>query len=45
VEAEHQLQTQILFTLGGRAIHGPDGNELGVSGSVRVEFQLKRDGK
>ena len=38
-------KTQVLFTLGGRAIHGPDGNELGVSGSVRIEFQLKRAAK
>ncbi len=36
---------QILFTLGGRAIHGPDGNEYGMSGSVRVEFALNRRGK
>ena len=36
-------KTQVLFTIGGRAIHGPDGNELGLSGSVRVEFQLKRN--
>lgn len=38
-------KTQILFTLGGRAIHGPDGNEYGVSGSMRVEFKLKPGGK
>jgi hypothetical protein len=38
-------KTQILFTLGGRAIHGPDGNEFGVSGSMRVEFKLKRGAK
>jgi hypothetical protein len=37
--------TQILFTLGGRAIHGPDGNEFGVSGSMRVEFKLNRGAK
>ena len=24
---------QILFTLGGRAVHGPDGTELGVTGN------------
>ncbi len=35
-------KNQVLFTLGGRAIHGPDGNELGVSGSVRIEFKLNR---
>lgn len=38
-------KSQILFTLGGRAIHGPDGNEFGVSGSVRVEFRLNRSAK
>lgn len=38
-------KTQVLFTLGGRAIHGPDGNEFGVSGSVRVEFKLNRGTK
>ena len=36
---------QVLFTLGGRAIHGPDGNEFGVSGSMRVEFKLNRGAK
>ena len=34
-------KAHILFTLGGRAVHGPDGTELGVSGSMRVEFILK----
>lgn len=38
-------KTQVLFTLGARAIHGPDGNEFGVSGSMRVEFKLKRGTK
>ncbi len=38
-------KTQVLFTLGGRAIHGPDGNEFGVSGSVRIEFQVKPGAK
>jgi hypothetical protein len=38
-------KTQVLFTLGARAIHGPDGNEFGVSGSMRVEFKLKRGAK
>ena len=35
-------KTQVLLTLGGRVVHGPDGTELGVSGSMRVEFNLKR---
>ena len=35
---------QLLFTLGARAIHGPDGSEFGTSGSVRLEFQLGRRG-
>lgn len=38
-------KAQILFTLGGRAIHGPDGNEFGVSGSMRVDFKLNRGTK
>lgn len=35
--------TQVLITLGGRAIHGPDGTDLGVSSSVRFEFRLRRN--
>jgi hypothetical protein len=35
--------TQILITLGGRAIHGPDGTDLGVSSSVRFEFRFRRN--
>ena len=35
--------TQILLTLGGRTIWGPDGHELGLSSSVRIEFLLRRD--
>ena len=35
---------QVLFTLGARAVHGPDGDEFGTSGSVRLEFQLGRRG-
>jgi hypothetical protein len=31
---------QVLFTVGARAVHGPDGDELGTTGSVRLEFQL-----
>ena len=38
-------KAQILFTLGGRAVHGPDGTELGLSGSMRVELLLKRGAK
>ncbi len=36
-------RTQILFTLGGRTIWGPDGHELGLSSSMRIEFLLRRD--
>lgn len=36
-------RTQILFTLGGRSIWGPDGHELGVSSSMRVEFLFRRN--
>jgi hypothetical protein len=35
--------TQILLTLGGRTLWGPDGHELGLSSSVRIEFLLRRD--
>jgi hypothetical protein len=35
--------TQILFTLGGRTIWGPDGHELGLSSSMRIEFLLRRN--
>jgi hypothetical protein len=38
-------KTQVLFTLSGRAIHGPDGNEFGVGGSMRIEFKLNRGKK
>ncbi len=38
-------KAQVLLTLGGRAVHGPDGTELGLSGSMRVEFNLKRAAK
>jgi len=31
-------RTHLLLIFGGRAVHGPDGTELGVNGSVRVEF-------
>jgi hypothetical protein len=34
-------RAQILFTVGGRAVRGPDGTELGVSSSVRIEFVLR----
>jgi len=37
-------RSQILLTLGGRAIHGPDGTELGLSTSVRIDFRLQREG-
>ena len=37
--------SQILFTLGARAVHGPDGNEFGLNGSVRLELQLRRTPK
>jgi hypothetical protein len=36
-------RTQVLLTLGGRTIWGPDGHELGLSSSVRFEFLLRRD--
>lgn len=38
-------KAQVLFTLGGRVVHGPDGTELGVSGSMRVELLLRRGAK
>ena len=33
--------TRLTATLGGWSIWGPDGHELGASGSVRVEFNYK----
>jgi hypothetical protein len=36
-------RAQILFTLGGRTIWGPDGHEIGLSSSMRIEFLLRRD--
>jgi hypothetical protein len=38
-----EARTQLLFTLGGRSIWGPDGHELGLSSSMRIEFLLRRD--
>jgi hypothetical protein len=38
-------KTQVLFTLGGRIIHGPDGTEIGATSSVRIEFQVKPGAK
>ena len=40
-KARANARTQILFTVGGRAIHGPDGTELGVSSSMRIDFLLR----
>jgi len=33
-------RTHLLLIFGGRAVHGPDGTELGVNGSVRIEFAV-----
>lgn len=44
-KARADARAQVLFTLGARAVHGPDGDEFGLSGSMRVEFQLGRHGK
>ena len=38
-----EARTQLLFTLGGRSLWGPDGHELGLSSSMRIEFLLRRD--
>jgi len=32
--------TRVLLTLGGRAVWGPDGHDLGVTSSVRIETQV-----
>lgn len=40
-KARATARTQILFTVGGRAIHGPDGTEFGVSSSMRIDFLLR----
>lgn len=34
-------RTHLLLIVGGRAVNGPDGTELGVSGSLRVEFAVQ----
>ena len=36
-------RTQLLFTLGARTLWGPDGHELGLSSSMRIEFLLRRN--
>jgi hypothetical protein len=33
-------RTHLLLIVGGRAVHGPDGTELGVTSSVRIEFAV-----
>lgn len=38
-----EARTQLLFTVGGRSIWGPDGHEIGLSSSMRIEFLLRRD--
>lgn len=38
-------RTQFLFTVGARSIWGPDGHELGLSSSMRIEFLFKRQPK
>lgn len=42
-KARPGAHTQILLTLAGRTLWGPDGHELGLSSSVRIEFLLRRD--
>jgi hypothetical protein len=34
-------RTHLLFTVGARSVWGPDGQELGVSSSLRIEFARK----
>ncbi|MEI7552665.1 MAG: hypothetical protein WCL24_10090 [Verrucomicrobiota bacterium] len=34
-------RTHLLLIVGGRAVHGPDGNELGVNASLRIEFAVR----
>ena len=31
----------LLLILGGRAVHGPDGTDLGLNGSLRIEFAVQ----
>lgn len=38
-----EARTQLLFTVGGRTIWGPDGHEIGLSSSMRIELSLRRD--
>ncbi|MDB6169218.1 MAG: hypothetical protein JWM88_2082 [Verrucomicrobia bacterium] len=34
-------RTHLLLIVGGRAVHGPDGTELGVAGNLRIEFAVQ----
>lgn len=34
-------RTHLLLTIGGRSVWGPEGHELGVSSSLRIEFAVK----
>lgn len=34
-----RVPTQVLLTLGGRVVRGPDGTEVGINSSVRFEFE------
>jgi hypothetical protein len=36
-----EARTHLLLILGGRYVHGPDGTELGITSSVRVEFAVQ----
>ncbi|MCX6950785.1 MAG: hypothetical protein NTV51_01150 [Verrucomicrobia bacterium] len=38
-----ESRTRVLVTVGGRTIWGPDGHELGLSSSVRIEFLFRRE--
>lgn len=37
---ESMARTHLLLIVGGRAVHGPDGTELGINGTVRIEFAV-----
>ncbi len=38
---DRKTHTHLLMIIGGRAVHGPDGTDLGVNGSLRIEFAVQ----
>lgn len=42
VRQSPDARAQVMLTLGGYSVWGPDGNELGLTSSVRIKFALHR---